>query len=322
MVEIPSFMIKINGIDKTANVIKNFISLNITDNANNESDQLSLEIGGRFKRPNYKDEIKVYLGTKDLVTLKDNLTFIGLFRVEDTTKTFTGLSITATGVNFSDNFKVKRSITYEKLSIKDMVNQVAQRHSLKVKSDFDDIYITSQTQTSESDMNFLNRLAKEFNAIFNMKNDTLYFMKKIKENKKSDALPTYIIDLNECLPSPSIKHSNQTLYNSCEVSWHDTKENKTFTKIVPINGGEPILKLNGSFQNEAEAIEKAKAKLQKANQGLVTGGLSKMGEIVFAGGTLKLKNNLDDDNEEYQITKTQYSVNKNGGWTTNVNFEK
>jgi phage protein D len=315
MVATFNFMIKINDVDKTSNILKNFKSLNITDNANDESDELTLEINGRFQRPKYKDEIKVYLGPKD------DLEYVGLFRVETTSKSLTALSIKATGVNFGDNFKVKRSVTYEKLSIKDMVSQVAKRHSLKVKSDFDSLFIKTQSQTNESDMNFLNRLAKEYNAIFNVKNDTLYFMQKIKENKKSDSLPSYTIDVNKC-SSISIEHSNKTLYNSCEVSWHDTKENKTITKTIPTNGSEPILKFNGSFQNEAEAIEKANAKLQRANQGLITGNLSKMGEVVYAGGSLKLLNNIDDDNEEYQITKTQYTINKQSGWTTNIDFER
>jgi phage protein D len=169
-------------------------------------------------------------------------------------------------------------------------------------------------------MHFLNRLAKDYNAIFNIKNDTLYFMQKIKENKKNESLPSCVIDVNKC-NDISIEHSNKTMYNSCEVSWHDTKENKSFTKIVPTNGSAPILKFKGSFQTEAEAIEKAKAKLQKANQGLIKGSLSNMGQVVYAGATLTLKNSIDDDNESYQITTVRHTVNKQSGWVTSIDFE-
>ena len=308
--------IVINGIDRTKNIVKNYLSMNIIDNANNEADEFNLTVSGRFKRPQYKDEIKVYIGYEKLF-------FLGLYRVENTTKDSKTLSIKATGVNFGENFKVKRNITYKKVSIKDIVSQIAQRHELKVKSDYDDYNLDSQAQTNESDMHFLNRLAKEYNAIFNVKNDTLYFMQKHKDNKKNEALPHYKIDANKCLNNtPSITYSNKTLYNSCEVSWHDTRLNKTITKRVPIGGAEPILKINGSFQNEAEAIAKAKAKLQRATQGIVSGDVSKVGEVIYSGGTLEFLNHFEEEAEPYQIEKVIHDINKQSGWTTNIKFER
>lgn len=315
MVNRPLALIIINGNDRTDVIYDKLISLSMTDYANNESDELDITVSGRFSRPKYQDEIKLYLG------YNYNYTYMGLFRVQSTVKTFTQLTIKATGVDFSDRFKVKRNITYENLSIKDIASQIASKHELKLRSDFDDVYLLSQAQTNESDMHFLNRIAKEYNAIFNIKNDTLYFMKKIKENKKSSELPSYVIDVNKC-NSISIEHSNKTLYNSCEVSYHDTKENKSIKKIYPSSAEEPILKFKGSFKTEAEAIERAKAKLNKANQGIITGSIEKPGEIIFAAGVLTLSNNIDTDEEEYQITRVSHSLDKSNGWTTNIEFER
>lgn len=315
MVKKPIVLIKINDVDKSSNIMKYLDSISLIDNANNEPDSLTITINERFKRPAYKDQIKVYLGYT-----KENMNFFGLFRVETTDKTLTGLTINAEGINYGDGFKIRRNITYEKLSIKDIINQIAQRHELKIKSDFEDIYLTSQAQTNESDMHFLNRIAKEYNAIFNVKNDTIYFMKKIKKNKKSDKLPKFEIDLHQCDTS-RIKHSNKTQYDSCEVSWHDTKENKRHTVLVPANGGSSILKFKGSFKNKAEAIEKAKAKLQRANQGLKEGNLGKSGESIFAGGSLTLSNNIDADTDEYSITKVSHNISKSEGWKIDVEFE-
>ncbi|NQY22846.1 MAG: hypothetical protein HRT41_02350 [Campylobacteraceae bacterium] len=315
MVRKPNVVIKINGIDKSENIMKHLDSLSIVDNANNESDSLTIVINGRFSRPNKKDQIKVYIG------FDDDLHYFGLYRVETTSKSFKSLTINATGVNFSASFKVKRNITYEKVSVRDIVNQISKRHLLKVKCDFTDIFISSLAQTNESDMHFLNRIAKEYNALFNVKNDTLYFVKKIKKNRKNDELPSYRIDLNMCGNTPVIEYSEKTFYNSCEVSWHDTKENKTFVKKVPLNGGDPILKFKGSFKNEAEAIEKAKAKLQRANHGIVKGSLETEGMKIYAGGRLSLDNNFDDDIDEYQISRVNQDIANGGGWTTGVEFE-
>lgn len=315
MVNKPVFLIVINGEDKTDVIYEKLISISLVDNANNESDELEVVVAGRFKRPKYQDQIKIYFG------YEYDYKFMGLFRVQSTHKTFTQLTIKATGVDFSQSFKVKRNITYAKLSIRDIVSQVASSHGLKLKSDFGDVYLLSQSQTNESDMHFLNRIANEYNAIFNVKNDTLYFMQKIKENKKNDDLPSYFVDVSLC-SEISIEHSNKTFYNSCEVSWHDTKENKTFKKVYPVNAGEPILKFKGSFKSEAQAIQRAKAKLEKANQGIIKGSLDKPGEAVFAAGVLTLLNNIDLDEDEYQISRVTHTLNKEDGWMSNIEFER
>lgn len=314
MVKTPKYLIYINGSESTSLIYDKLISMNLTDNANNESDELEIVVSGNFVRPKYQDEIKIYLG------YGLDVEFVGLFKVQSTSKNFTQLSIRATSVDFSDNFKVKRNITYEHLSIKQIAGQIANKHSLKLKSDFDDLFVLSQAQANESDMHFLNRLAKEYNAIFNIKNDTLYFMKKIKEENRSDELPKYFIDVNYC-HDISIEYSNTSLYNSCEVSWHDTKENKTFSVVYPKNGGEPVLKFKSSFKNEAQAIERAKAQLQRANQGLVSGSLKKEGELIFAGGIIDLVNNIDLDITEYQVTRVTHNLSKQSGWITTIDFE-
>ncbi len=314
MVRTPRYLIEINGSDATSMIHDKLISLNLVDNANNESDTLDIVVSGNFERPKYEDEVKVYFG------FESNFSFVGLFKVQSTSKSFTQLSISASSVDFSDSFKVKRHVTYENLSIKQIVSQVASRHGLKVKSDYDDLFILSQAQTNESDMHFLNRLAKEYNAIFNVKNETLYFMKKLKDGAKSEDLPKYTIDVNYC-SDINVEYSNTTLYNSCEVSWHDTKENKTLKRYYPKSADEPVLKLRGSFKTEAQALERAKAQLQRANQGLIKGSLKKEGELIFAGGVITLVNNIDLDSSEFQVTRVTHTLDKNSGWVTAIEFE-
>lgn len=312
MVRKPVFMIIANGKDVTASIQKSLISLSFYDEVNEKADELNIKVCGEFARPSYHDELKLYLG------YDEQFTYMGSFLVQTTTRDKKHiLSISATGVNFTNTLKEKRDLTYEKISIKDICKQVAARSGLKLKSDFDDVFIVSQAQSNESDLHFLNRLAKEYNAIFNIKNDTLIFTQKIKDEKKNDDLPRYIINANNC-ETYSIKHSNKTLYKSCRSTWHDTKENKTLS--ITVGSGEPVLINKGNFKNAAEAKAKAVAKLQRANQGLVSGSLSIEGEAIFAGGKLNLVNTLEDDGE-YQIKTVEHTFDQNG-WVININFER
>lgn len=313
MVRVPLFKIIVNGTDKTQTLLKDLSNLTITDYANNNSDQLDLEVLGQYKRPTSSDEIKVYLGYE---TLK----LIGVFKVTETKKSLKRLQITATGVDFKSNFKVKRNRTFENVKIVDIVKQIAAKYDLKVKCDFDDLYIKSVAQTNESDMSFLNRLADEYNAIFNLKNETIYFVKKVKDDKKNELLPRYEIDVKKCQDEVLITHSQKTHYNSVKVSYHDTKENERKEIFIPKDAAEPILIYKGNFTSEAEARAKAKAKLEKANQGKVSGSLTCEGEVIYAGGILKLLN-IGEDDYEYNITQVRHSFSKSSGWSTSLEFE-
>lgn len=312
MVKNPAFRLLANNIDVTETLQKELISLEFKDEENNKADELTIKVGGKFARPQYKDELKLYLG------YNDDLIYCGLFAVQTTTRYDNNvLAISATSVNFSTTLKEKRDMTYEKISIKDICKQIADRNNLKLKSDFDNIYISSLAQNNESDLHFLNRLAREYNAIFNIKNDTLIFTHKIKNSQKNQDLPSYIISATEA-SQLQIKHSNKTLYKTCKSIWHDTKENKT--KEATVGTGDPTLIIRGSFKNEADAKAKAQAALERATQGLISGSLTISGNVIFAGGNLKLIDTLEDDGE-YHIKSVHHTFTKSNGWITKIEFE-
>ena len=311
MVEYPNFKLLANGSDVTQDIQKHIKEITFKDNANNQSDALTLKVAGDFRRPKYKDELKLYFG------YGNKLTFIGLFLVQSSVRVDNHtLEINATSVDFSQSLKIRRDVTYEKLSLKDICSQIASRHHLKLKCDYDDMFYTSKVQHNESDISFLNRLAKDINAIFNIKNNTLIFLKKIKNNEKNSTLPAYIISAKD-MHSIQIKHSNKTLYASAKASWHDTQENKT--KTITVGSDEPTIVIKDVFSNEAEAKSTAQAKLHAANSGIVSGTFKIRGDIIYAGGILNLTDTLEDDGK-YQIKSVNHTFNDNG-WTISLDFE-
>lgn len=312
MVEIkkPSFKLLANDKDVTDKLQKNLQSISFIDYANDKADEITIVVTGEFARPKFKDELKLYLGYKELI-------YCGLFQVLEPTRTNNyNLSIKATGVKFSDSLKEKRDITYEAISVKDICSQIAARNDIKLKSDFDDVYPLSIAQSGESDLHFLNRIAKDFNAIFNIKNNTLVFLKKIKANKKSGNLPRYEIGVKNNSSLNTVANG-KTIYSSCKSIWHDTKENKTQEIIV--GSGTPQIVNKGSFKSSAEAKLKAEALLQRANAGTISGSLTIPGQMLYTGGIIDIINSLEDDGE-YSITKVSHTLNSNG-WKTTVDFE-
>jgi len=300
----PNYQILVNDKDVTSSVRKHFIALQITDNDKDDADELTLTLSAKFKRPSDTDKIKVFLG------YGNDLKFVGLFIIQTTNiRDNRQLTIKATGADFNGDLKERKNLTYppiplseEKITLASVVKEIASRHGLEVKTDMN---IGERfEQINESDLHFLNRLAKEHDVIFNIKNNTLYFMKKGGE------VPNISIDINKCSNS-DITHSNKTLYKSCKAIYHNTKLNKKAEVIT--GSGKPQLIKEGQWQNDSDALLAAKNALTRANKSKVDGNLTTRGQVVFAGSKLT----LDDD--VFEILKVTHNLSK--GWKTTLNFK-
>ena len=294
----PDFKIEVNGKDVTQNIKKHLVSLTFKDESDNKADNLTISFDNLFKRPNYKDKIKLYLGYKE-----SGLYYCGAFLVQTTERNQNSLRVSATSVNFSAPNKEKKNLSYENINLVDLVKKIADRNSLNYKCDFDEVFFKHLAQTNESDLHLLNRLATMYNATFNIKNNTIIFIKK-----QSNNLAVFEID-RKIVNSYSIKYANKTLYKSTKAIYHDTKENKI--KSVIYKKGEPQFLLQDTFKDENEALKRAEGVLSLLNSGTVNGNLSIDGMNIIAGAKLKLKNFGEDDGE-YFIKSVSHNYNSSG----------
>ncbi|MBE0491097.1 MAG: hypothetical protein IBX44_02475 [Sulfurospirillum sp.] len=300
----PIFRVEVNSSDVTDVLQKNMISLEVSDEEGVLSDEVTLKVAGAYTRPLYGDELKLWLGYEE-----SGLEFLGTYKVQTTSrKNREVLSIKATAVDFGGELKRKKTRDFKDMSYKALCEQIAREHSLDVLCDFDADF-SYFAQHDESDLAFLMRLAKDVNQIFSIKNNTLFFGAK-KQEKLS-----YGVDYDDCI-SLDITHSNKTKYGSVKATWRDTKSNTD--KEVSYGDENPTLEIQGSFKDENEALLKAKARLERANKGTITGSLEMMGRVMFAGGTLHVSGSYDDG--IYGIMRVSHRFD-GGGFTTTVEFE-
>ena len=297
-----NFRIEANGYDVTQKLMRHLLSLRLIDEIGISADEVSIKVTNQFKRPKYGDEIKVWIAGA----------YYGLFIVQTTTKTHTDLTIKATATNFTNTLKKKHNRSFENIKICELIAKIAAENSLRYKCDGDFLF-RHLAQTNESDLNLLARVAKDLGAQFNIKNDTIIFLKHKEENT---ALPKFHIDKKEVL-SYSIKHNAKTIYKSIKAIWHDTKTNRQ--KEISYRSGEPQYILRSSFNNEAEAFKKAKALYQTLNRGSVNGDLTIPGKEIRAGGVLVLRNFGEDDGE-YSIKRVVHTIDSSG-YRARVEFE-
>ena len=307
----PKFRLIANDTDVTEHLIKNLKSISFHDEDGIKADKLDITVFGDFKRPKYKDELKLYLGYEE----ENKEFYCGLFIVQNTTAYNDGtLSISATATDFNASLKVLKNTSYEAMSVKEIVEQIAAAHDLKSKCDFDDIYFPYIAQTNESDISFLLRIAKEFHAVYSIKNNTIIFL---RQDEKS-ILPTVTIDANECSGNtPIIKNSNKTYYKSVSLKYQDTKANEI--KTIQVGTEEPIYNIQDTFIDSANLESKVKAKLQKLNKGIKSGSFKIYGFGIYARSKLKFLNIKKEDDITYHIDKIVHTLDSNG-WNMRVEF--
>ncbi|MDE5602821.1 MAG: phage tail protein, partial [Helicobacter sp.] len=130
----PTFRLLANDKDVSTHIQKNLITLSFKDEAGVLSDEITLEVAGEFKRPKYQDKLKLWLGYKE-----SGLWYCGSFLVQSSQRTQHSTTITATGVDFSGSLKEKRNRSWEKLSLKEIIEKIAKEHQLGFQSDFEDV---------------------------------------------------------------------------------------------------------------------------------------------------------------------------------------
>jgi len=288
-----------NGINFLTN-IKDLVSLNFTDNIGAYADELTFKVTNSYFRPKNGDKLELYIG----------FAYYGSFVIKESTRTKQFLTVKATSANFGDKLKEKKSRAWEKIKLCDLIAKIAKEHGLKHKCDVKG-FIVHLAQENESDLNLLIKLAKQYHARFNIKNNTLIFI-----NFSLDGVPSFLAIESEC-ESYSITHTTKPAYKSAKAIWHSTKENKT--KEVVVGKGEPQLTLKGNYKNEADAREKAKAALKNITQGTVKGNLKIYGQEFRAGAVLQLIGFLEEDGK-YNIDKVTHNISSR--YIVTVEFSK
>lgn len=313
MVRHPDFKIFANGKDVTDTLRKYLISIEYTDDIDNEADGFTIKFQGEnFTPPSFKDVLKVWLG------YQDNLWYIGSFSVLKSRLEYETMEVevTATPVNFGSQIKEKRTTSYDNVTLDQVLKKIGARHALSVNNSFPKHSYSHKSQTNESDMVFMRRLAKELGATFAIKNNTILFRpKKGGDNEKE--LPSLSIDAKKT-KGLWFETLDKTVYKSATASWHSTKENKT--KKVTVGSGSPVLHVRGSFKSESDARIKAKAKLEASNRGNFRGGFEYEGENLIAGAKINLSNLPAGWPSSFGIKQVRHSWS-DGGYTINVEFE-
>lgn len=290
---------------------QNITSITITDKKGNEVDELSIDLAGDYNQDSSKVDlvsvntvIEAWLGYSDAGSLYN----CGTYTINSVTQRKGTAKISATSLDLTLSLKQKRTRAFKSVTIKYILQSIAKYHGLKIKTDINTT-IKYLAQTSESDLNLLQRLSKTYNAIFAIKNKTIIFI------KEEESLPVFLISSYDCIDFEfSINHTDS--YNSVRASWRDTKHG--VQKTITIGDEEPTLSITGHFQGEEEARANALSSLLAANSSNITGRITLEGFNIPAGSIVLLQGFGYQDQNTFIADTVEHSMSTSSGYIISV----
>jgi len=263
----PAFQVTLDGRDITNKIYPRLVSLTLTEQRENAVDQLDITIDdsdGRVAIPPTGAKLTLKLGWEG-TGMVDKGTFI-VDEVEHEGAPDT-LILRARSAAMAKPVRVKKSRSFHQKTVDAIVGQIARDNQLtpKVGKGYIGKKVDHIDQTNESDIHFLNRLGKQFDAVATIKKDALLFL-PISEttNSKGESLPTITLKRQD-----GDKHryhlATRDAYSGVRAQWHDTDQAKEESELIGEDDNPK--RLRNVYANRQEAEDAAKSEWNRIERG-------------------------------------------------------
>lgn len=314
----PIFKIEYNQKDITTDVSNQVLNIEYTDFEHGQSDEIIITFEDTQKLwqgswiPSKGDSLRVFIGYEG-----EKLLNCGLFEIDEiefvTPPDILTVKALATGITKA--LRQNNSVAYENKTLKQIASEIAQKHSLTLVDEIEDVRVERITQNQERDLTFLKKLAEQYGYIFKIAEGKLVFYKTEKLTGADAAKILYRTDLSRI----TLTEKTSKNYKSVTVSYHNPKTGKKITATAKnekcVKGD--TLKINERCENKQQALLKAKAALAKGNN-TIEGSIDLVGNPnLIAGLNVELKD-LGYFSGKYHITQTRHFIDRTSGYGTSL----
>lgn len=334
-IKAPKFKLVYGSKDITKDVSQYYTSITYTDAEKGESDEITIELEDTDGLwidawyPQKRDTLKLSIG------YDDTLLPCGEFTIDEIEINFsrdsgTTLTIKALAAGVTSKIRTRRSTAHEKTTLRQIAQKIAAANGFTVTGEIENITFERITQYRESDLGFLNRLAREYGYNFSIKGKQLVFTSVNKLENGKQALSLDVEDLISArITDKSVgtaKEANAKYRNpqTNEVIQTTSKANEKGDDGIAIGGektavtAEDALELRSRVENEAQARAKAQSALHQANSKEQEGFFSLYGEPrAMAGVNIELTG-LGKNSGRWHIAKSTHRIDRSGGYLTEL----
>ncbi|TCW81024.1 late control protein [Burkholderia sp. SRS-46] len=269
---VADYRITMAGRDISQRFQPRLVSLTLSESRSDEADTIDLTLDdsrGDLALPKRGDEIKVSLGW-----LGEQLVDKGTFTVTEFEHSGAPdtLVVRARSASMSNGMQERREKSWHKQTIGSIVRAIAARYKLApaVGDALEKIAIAHIDQTHESDMSFLTRLAKRYDAVMNVKDLRLLFM-PIGTGKTVSGKAFQELNLTRADGDSHRYHvSERENYAAVRAHYHSNGKAKRKSVIVGGQNNKNAKVLPEDYATEAEARAAAQAEYNRMQRSQAT----------------------------------------------------
>jgi phage protein D len=309
MVKKPTFSILIGGINATLIVAKNLISLSYEDKDGDESDELSLELAGIYEKKPFGTKIEAHIG------YEGDMFYCGSFSIQTISKNYSNntTNIRATSVNFESGLKERKERTWDDKNLYNIAVKIAEENNLNYSIDDSAKESSSvgKIQQNATDLGFLNVLCAERGFMFTNKDNTIMIKPQNTVNEIiATAVQTNKIDKTfklKDLIELEITEANRHVFDAVILYWQDDNDTEIKEVRAGATTGQTLRLQIEKPKSEAEAYERANAKLKESQKGGITGSFTAIGQEIRTGWVIKI-----EDIGAFLVKSVSHTLNDSG----------
>ncbi|PCI85793.1 MAG: hypothetical protein COB24_12050 [Hyphomicrobiales bacterium] len=295
-------------------------SVAIHDGAGVDADSLTFTVTGLTTWPVIKDKkCSALIGYEGGVQNLFGDYKLNTVKYDEATETFT---FTGHSVDFSKEAKAKKTRTHTEITIEDLTAKLAGEMGLKprVSQEYKSIKFDAITQTNETNLNFLLRLAKDQGALAKVGNGYLIFIERGKGKTASGAdLPNIPLFKRDRLEGFQVLERERKKYKSAKADYYDAAQAEQKTEKV--GSGEPELSLRQIYKNKAAAKAAAQAELNnKKRETYIASGSIEGNPFIIAESPITTVDLLTPDGNQWIVKTVDHNIT-DGAYITTIEAE-
>lgn len=324
------FRLIANSADITAIIRERLVSLRCSDSAGFDSDSIEIVLADHdpdhpIELPPTGAELELFLGTGSTAQR------MGLYVVDEVELAgWPGtLTIRAKAAPFEESKQGKSQLQTQKsrtwtagTKLVDVVRKIAAEHSLTpvIASSLSKITLPMMAQTDESDISFLTRVARRYDAVCKPADGKLVLTRHGEGKTASGAeIPAVTIRAQD-VTSFTCTTSRREDSGTVVAYWHETKAGKR--NEVKVGSGEPVKRLKMYFPSQQTALDAATSELRRRERGGTRLSIRMPGNpAVFAEAPIALEGFRDGVDERWICSRVEHTLDA-GGFVTSIEAEQ
>ena len=268
----PRWKVTLDGRDLTATLMPRLVGLAVTSCRQDTADQLDITLSdhdGQLALPPTTATLRVWLGWDD-----SGLTDKGSFVIDELEHAGAPDVIVMRGrsANLRSDLRQQREQSYSDTTVGAIVNQLAGRNKLTARChpNLATMAIDHIDQTNESDINFLTRLGKRYDAVATIKAGALIFC-PIGQGTTATGQPLPTVTLTRAQGDRHRYHvADRNAYSGIRALYDDTRSSKTRDVLVGVDDGKGVKTLRTIYATRSNALRAARSEYTRLLRGTVT----------------------------------------------------